>query len=139
MRAVMRAGLVLVVGLAAGCSPANAPAPAQSADAPAAEAPKADALPADVPIPVGLEGRKDSTQPGSGYFVVQGQIPSSVPEAVAEFRKQAESAGWKALGEAPSDDSVATLAFEKETRSLKITLVKAENTVTNMNLMTGPK
>ena len=94
-----------------------------------------------MPIPVGLQGRVDSAMPGTKFFVVQGQIPVSVIEAETAFRKQADDNGWKTAGEptlAP-DGSVATLVFGKDTRSLKVTLVKTQNAVTSMNLLTGPK
>jgi hypothetical protein len=139
MRAGAVGAIVLVSLFVVACSP-SAP-PAQHAVETKPAEPEKATLPSDVPIPIGLEGRRDSTQPGSAFFVVQGQIPSSVPDAAAAFRKQAEDNGWKAVGEpAPAPNgSVETLVFEKDTRSLKITLVKAQNTITSMNLLTGPK
>ena len=142
MRGFIHIALALSILLVAGCSP-SAPTgdqkPVETEKKPAAE--KADSLPSDVPIPIGLEGRKDSTQPGSGFFVVQGQIATTVPDAATAVRRQAEDAGWTTVGEpAPSEDgSVEMLIFEKEARSLKITLVKVQNTLTGMNLLTGPK
>lgn len=129
----------LLAGLIGACSQPAPVAKEQTAEADQTKAAAPDKLPADVPIPIGLEGRRDSTQPGSGFFVVQGQIRVSLPEAVTSFRAQAEDGGWKLLNEPSLDDSVMTLTLEKESRSLKVTMVKAENSVTNVNLMTGPK
>lgn len=141
MRAAAVGTIVLVSLIAVACSPSTTPAAQLAADTKPAEAPKPEPVPADVPIPVGLQGRVDSAMPGTKFHVVQGQIPVSVVEAETAFRKQAEVGGWKIVGE-PSvapDGSVTTIAFEKEARSLKVTLVKTQNTVTSMNLLTGPK
>mgnify|MGYP003434753036 FL=1 len=141
MRASVAGAIVLVSLLAVACSPSAPPATQQAADSKPAEPPKPEPVPSDVPIPVGLQGRVDSAMPGTKFFVVQGQIPVSVIEAETAFRKQADDNGWKTAGEptlAP-DGSVATLVFGKDTRSLKVTLVKTQNAVTSMNLLTGPK
>jgi hypothetical protein len=134
------AALVFVL-FSTGCSPTAPPADTKPADAKPAAPEKGEPLPSDVPVPLDIQGRKDSTLPGTKFHVVQGQVPSTVPDASAAIRKQAEEGGWKAVGEpAPAPDgSVETLTFEKDARSLKITLVKAQNTVTSMNLLTGPK
>ena len=141
MRATVVGAIVLVSLFAVACSPSTTPAAQQSTDTKPAEPPKSEPVPADVPIPVGLQGRVDSAMPGTKFHVVQGQIPVSVVDAEAAFRKQAVEGGWKIVGE-PSvapDASVTTVTFEKEARSLKVTLVKSQNTVTSMNLLTGPK
>ncbi len=140
MRAVTVGVALTIVLLAAGCSPSS-PAPVETPAETKPAVPEAEPLPTDVPIPVGLAGRVDSAMPGTKFHVVQGQIPSSVAEAETALRKQAEDGGWKIVGEPAlsPDGSVATLVFEKEMRSLKVTLVKAQNTVTSMNLLTGPK
>lgn len=141
MRASVIGAIVLVSLFAYSCSPSAPPASQQPADSKRAEPPKPEPLPADVPIPVGLQGRVDSAMPGTKFHVVQGQIPMSVVESETAFRKQAEDNGWKMAGEpsAAPDGSVATLILEKDARSLKVTLVKTQNTVTSMNLLTGPK
>lgn len=140
MRAAAVGAIVLVSVIAVACSP-SAPPAARPAETKPAESPKPEPVPADVPIPVGLQGRVDSAMPGTKFHVVQGQIPSPVSEAEAAIRKQAEDGGWKTVGE-PSvapDGSVTMITFEKEERSLKVTLVKTQNTVTSMNMLTGPK
>ena len=140
MRVTAVGTIVLVSVFAVACSP-SAPPAAQTTETKPAESPKSEPVPADVPIPVGLQGRVDSAMPGTKFHVVQGQIPVSVVDAEAAFRKQAVEGGWKIVGE-PSvapDASVTTVTFEKEARSLKVTLVKTQNTVTSMNLLTGPK
>lgn len=135
------AAIVLTAAtLVAGCSESEKPGgPAASETKPAPSADNAASLPTDVPIPIGLEGRKDSNRPGTAFFVVQGQLPATVPDAAAAIRKQALDGGWKALGEPAPNDTVSTLTFEKDARSLTITLVKVQNTVTSVNLLTGPK
>ena len=141
MRWLSIGAVVLTVLFAAGCSQSAPPAVTKPADAKPAAPDKGEPLPSDVPIPTDLQGRKDSTLPGTKFHLVQGQMHSTVPDASAAIRKQAEDGGWKPVGEpmpAP-DGSVETLTFEKEARSLKITLVKAQNTVTSVNLLTGPK
>lgn len=139
----MRGTALLAVCAAfwAGCSPSTPPA-GQSREEPTPARPQTPApLPSDVPVPIGLQGRTDSALPGSKFHVVQGQIPSTLPDAVAAIRKQAEDEGWRAAGEVPptGDGSVQTLNFEKDARSLKVTLVRAQNAVTTLNLLTGPK
>lgn len=140
MRATAIGAIVLVSVFAVACSP-SAPPVAQTAETKPAEPPKPDPVPSDVPIPMGLQARVDSAMAGTKFHVVQGQIPVPVVEAETAFRKQAEEGGWETVGE-PSvapDGSVTTITFEKEARSLKVTLVKTQNTVTSMNLLTGPK
>lgn len=141
MRATVFAAAFVAALLAAGCSPAAPPADEKPSAAQAPVAEQATSLPSDVPIPIGLEGRKDANQPGTPFFVVQGQLQSTLPEAGAAIRQQVEDAGWMVLGDpAPSaDGSTETLAFEKDTRTIRITLVKVQNSVTGVNLLTGPK
>ena len=131
----------LVVALVAACSQAPAPVQPGPADAKAAPAGAAnpESVPADVPIPIGLEGRKDSTVPGGGYALVQGQVSQTVPDAATAIRKQYEGAGWKATREPAPDSPSATIEFEKDAHVVKITLVKVQNTVTSVNLLVGPK
>jgi hypothetical protein len=135
------AALAVCAAFWAGCSPSTPSAGQNRADSTPARQQTPEPLPSDVPIPIGLQGRTDSALPGSKFHVVQGQIPSTLPDAAAAIRKQAEGEGWKATGEVPptGDGSVQTLNFEKDARSLKITLVRVQNVVTALNLLIGPK
>lgn len=141
MRATILIAAFAAVLLVPACSPAAPPVEEKPATTQTSTADQAATLPSDVPVPIGLEGRRDSNQPGTQFFVVQGQLQSTLPEAGTAIRQQAEDAGWTVIGDpAPSaDGSTETLTFEKDARTIRVTLVKVQNTVTGMNLLTGPK
>lgn len=136
MRGATYAALIAIAASVTGCShDGNAPAPEKQA-APVTET--AVALPADVPVPIGLVGRKESAQPGTKFVLLQGRLPVTVPDATSAIRKQVTQNGWSAVGEPAPNDTAATLTFEKEGRTLSVTLVKVQNTETSVNILTGP-